>query len=235
MIACACFAVHAQTRRPAKNAPQTSSHESDRAQTPGAHAAAPAGLSDEEQALVAGSKQAILQAGISEPYFNRHFALVSVSAKPSDRRVVWRYAVNEYETLVHDVIGFYSDAGRRVDTHTVARSLAPASEIERTIPRPKAARIMRACIGRYSGAAVVYQTLAAGEQATLYLTAQSVRRESVRRERAERAREARKEKQRGGDTPVFREEDDDDDARPFFIGYVNLVTGKCTRTRGIAR
>lgn len=186
-------------------------------------------LSAEEKSLVAGSKQAILQAGISEPYFARHFTLVGVSAKPGDRRVVWRYRVNEYETLVHDVIGFYTDAGRRVDTHTVTRALASANEIEHTIPRRRATRLLRACVGRYDSAAVVYQSLVAGEPTTLYLTAQSAPRKSARAERAERERA---EKERDA-APGLREEDED--APPILIGYVNLETGKCSKVRGIVR
>jgi hypothetical protein len=56
-------------------------------------------LTASEQTLVDGSKQAILETGISEPYFKTHFKLLNVIDKPSDRRVVWQFSINQYPAL----------------------------------------------------------------------------------------------------------------------------------------
>src|SRR6185295_11432918 len=92
-------------------------------------------LTAAELILVDGSKGAILLTGISEPYFNKHFKLLKVIAKPSDRRVVWQFSVNGYQAVLNDAIGSsYTDLFRRpVDTHSIA--LGKTTEIERTISR----------------------------------------------------------------------------------------------------
>lgn len=80
-------------------------------------------LTASEQTLVDGSKRAILETGISESYFNAHFKLLNVIDKPSDRRVVWQFSVNQYQTVLNDAIGYYTDGAKRVNTHSIAKSL----------------------------------------------------------------------------------------------------------------
>ena len=50
--------------------------------------------SQAEQELAANSKRAIIETGISEPYFKEHFRLLKVVNEAGDRRVEWKYSVN---------------------------------------------------------------------------------------------------------------------------------------------
>lgn len=75
-------------------------------------------------------KGVILLTGISEPYFNKHFKLLKVIDKPSDRRVVWQFSVNGYQAVLNDAIGYSADRfARRVYTHSIA--LGETTEIQR--------------------------------------------------------------------------------------------------------
>jgi hypothetical protein len=77
-----------------------------------AQGVAPA-LTDAERALVASSRKAIIQTGVSESYFDRHFTLMKAVNQPGDRRVVWKFAINGYETFVSDQLGYYTEKGKR--------------------------------------------------------------------------------------------------------------------------
>jgi hypothetical protein len=198
-------------------------------------------LSESQKSLMEGSKKAILKTGMSEPYFNRHFRVVEVLDKPGDRRVVWRFSINEYEATVNDSIGYYTEGGKRISIHSVGNVLSSTTDIKRTIPRSRALRIMRGCVGNFAGTAAEYRAGASG-RAWLFLTAASVpkpRRLSPRevreRERKRSERESRQgavKADREGDTDVVDEEEEND-RPPILIGSVNLETGKCTK--GIAR
>jgi len=85
-------------------------------------------LTASEQTLVDGSKHAILETGISEPYFKTHFKLLNVIDKPSDRRVVWQFSINQYRAVLNDAIGYYTDGAKRVNTHSIAKSLGQSKE-----------------------------------------------------------------------------------------------------------
>jgi hypothetical protein len=202
-------------------------------------------LTEGEKRLADGSRKAILRAGISAPYFEKHFRLVRVFDKTGDRRVVWKFTVNEYAAIVNDAVGFYTDGGKRVDVNSVATSLASAHDITRTIPRKTAERIMRRCIGNFGNQAVEYRAFGTSGAAVLLLTAQSVaapkvivsRAERERREREERERQKRKEERRRlQEQGVMTMPDEDDEkGRPkIVLGMVNLETGKCTKGTGIA-
>lgn len=198
-------------------------------------------LSESQKVLMEGSKRAILKTGMSEPYFNQHFQVVQVFDHPADRRVVWRFSVNEYAATINDAIGYYTDGAKRIDIHGVGDILSSTTDIKQTIPRSRALRIMRACLGKFVNTGVEYRAGGAGS-AGLFLTASSIPK-SVRlspkeireRERKRKERESREramKAEREGDTDVI-EEEEEDDRPPGFLGWVNLETGKCTK--GIAQ
>jgi hypothetical protein len=205
-------------------------------------------LNEAEQALVNGSKAAILAAGISESYFNSHFTLSKVFNTTGDRRVVWRFRVNGHEALVSDTVGFYTEGGKRIDTHSIVSTLGAAHDITRTITRRRAERIMRNCIGPFDGGAVVYVPMGAPSRATLVFTATSIqgRKSLAERERKERERERRekrereereREAKREGKTiapEIDSIEEEDEGGAPVYIGSVDLETGRCTKGVGIA-
>lgn len=186
-------------------------------------------LNEAERALVAGSRTAIVRTGMTPAYFDRHFTLVKVVNQPGDRRVVWKFSVNEYSTNVADVLGYYTAHGKRIDTHSVTTTLRATSDITRTISRPKANQIMQQCIGNFRNASIEYRVSDANS-AGLFLTAESVpkvtRQTEERHEREERERQA-KPKPSSGSDPV--EEEEGDDGPPITVGSVNLQTGKCTK------
>jgi hypothetical protein len=199
-------------------------------------------LDEEESRMARGSRDAIIATGFSESYFDEHFHVDRIVNQPGDRRVVWKYSINEYEVLVHDSLGYRTEAGRRVDVHSVANNLGATRDIEHTVGRSVAERTLRACLGRRAPSQVVFQPVNEGQRSTLYLTAQAAGARSERgarherEERARRERERREQKRKGEGIGSFEiREDDDDDAPPFFIAFVNLETGKCVKARGIAR
>jgi len=186
---------------------------------------------DAERAVAAGSRQAIIATGISESYFDRHFTLVKVADQPGDRRAVWKFSVNGYQTTISDVVGYYTKDGKRVDTHSVASTLRRTSEIEKTISRRAANRIMRQCIGTFTHPAIEF--VAINKEARLVLTAESARRiarhrekeEREEREREERERTARSQNKQGVD-PI---ENEGGNRPPTVTGTVDLQSGKCTK------
>lgn len=132
-------------------------------------------LSAEEGRLVQGSRAAIIAAGLSPEFFDAHFRLEKVFAKPADRRVVWRLKVGEHETTVNDSVGSYTDEkGARHDAHSITGRLSPASDIGPTIPKSRAERLMKACIGEYQSESVVYQSFGSPPRAALVFTAMSL-------------------------------------------------------------
>lgn len=208
-------------------------------------------LTEAGQRIARGSRSAIISLGISEGYFDEHFKLVSVVDAPGDRRVVWKFSIGEYETIVSDSLGFYTDErGRRVEVYSVANTLSAAHEIKRTIPRRRAERVMRACIGEYANGTVVYGAQGLPRRATLMLTASSIvkptprasakerrekeRREKERRERAERERRAGGKIPGRESRPAGAERDESEEERaPVYVGVVDLETGKCAKGRNV--
>jgi hypothetical protein len=195
-------------------------------------------LSEAEERLARDSRAAIVAQGISAPYFDAHFKLFKVSDAQGDRRVVWRFEVNGHAAFVNDTVGYYTDArGRLVDTHSVASALPAAHDITRTISRTRAERIMRACIGRFEGGAVVYRAAGLPERASLIFTASSAPHRTRRESSAEREREEREASAKKGQPPRQTdviEEGDNEGGEPVYLGAVDLETGRCTRGRGVA-
>lgn len=202
-------------------------------------AAAAPGLTAGERALVAGSRAAIIGTGLSAAFFDRHFRVARVIDRPGDRRVVWLMSVGGYEATVNDSVGYYTEGGRRVDTHSVAATLSETSDITRTLTRARAERLMRRCIGRYDDAQVEYRAHGPQARAALLFTASRLvppppespaaraRREKAERETAQSQvpddpqRDPLR-KKKGGPSPVL------------LLGAVDLVTGECTVGHGQA-
>jgi hypothetical protein len=212
-----------------------------------AHSAtAPKELTVAEKVIVQGSRQAILKSGITEPYFDNHFRVERVFNNPGDRRVVWRFSVNGYEATVSDTLGFYTEGGKRVDTHSVASTLPSTSDITRTITRRQAERIMRRCIGKFTNPHIEYRAHGADGRAALLFTAQNIMAPPTGRGRAARERREREEREErevragaqgqagggGHQLDVIEAEGNEWKRRPvILLGAVDLVTGKCMMGR----
>jgi hypothetical protein len=190
-------------------------------------------LTESEAALVEGSKQAILATGISEPYFKTHFKLLSVVDKPSDRRVMWQFSVNEYQAVVTDAIGYNTQGSKQIDLHSVGKALGQTSEIRRTLTRARALRILKSCIGPYETPSVTYGPV--DGRAELLLVASARVAEKGEKARSEREKEREREERdkrkadAGGIDALAREEEGGDDGAPIILGAVNLRTGKCIK------
>ena len=166
-------------------------------------------LTPEEERLVRGSKAAIIETGFSERYFDKHFKPVRVYNSPGDRRVVWRFRLNDYETMVSDSVGFYTDnRGRRIDSHMVSASLGKTRDIRKTIPFRRAQSAMKACIGEYSPGSILLQRFDADGRVSLVYTAVSLTPPP-------------------GQQPAGKK-------KPFLgIGSIDLETGRCIK--GVAQ
>ncbi|MDT7781411.1 MAG: hypothetical protein QOC99_3923 [Acidobacteriota bacterium] len=209
-------------------------------------ATAPKELTVAEKVIVQGSREAILKSGITEPYFDNHFRVERVFNNPGDRRVVWRFSVNGYEATVSDTLGFYTEGGKRVDTHSVASTLPSTSDITRTITRRQAERIMRRCIGKFTNPHIEYRAHGADGRAALLFTAQNIMAPPTGRGRAARERREREEREErevragaqgqagggGHQLDVIEAEGNEWKRRPvILLGAVDLVTGKCMMGR----
>jgi hypothetical protein len=187
-----------------------------------------------QQALVDSSKKAIIATGFSESYFNSHFTLLKVFNQPADRRVMWKFAINGYESVINDSIGSTSVGSKQINIHSVSRSLGRTTEISKTISRPRALRALKSCIGNYTEPYIDFGQVKG--QAELFLVGTQKpkvnRREQV--EALEREREEVEERSRTiGATDVIENEEGDKQKLPVIIGYINLQTGKCTRGKGV--
>ncbi|MCA1594798.1 MAG: hypothetical protein LC754_19650, partial [Acidobacteria bacterium] len=200
-LAAICFNVAAASGADAQASASPPQQSTQRTPAVVGQAADASKLNDAEAKLARESRAAILAAGLSAPYFDKHFQLVSVVNAPGDRRVVWKFKVGEHEAMLNDSVGFYTDErGRRVDTHAVAGTLPAAHEIERTITRAQAERIMKSCIGNFDGGGVVYAARGNPPSGALIFTASAVapvsskarREREERREREKRAARSRR-------------------------------------------
>ena len=181
-------------------------------------------LNQAERALVAASRNAIVRTGISEGYFDRHFTLVKVLHQPGDRRVVWKFSVNEYSTNVSDVVGYYTANGKRVDVHSVTTTLGATSEIKRTISRKTANRIIQKCIGSFTNPTVEYRATDKGP-ARLLLTAEAVSKLRPPLKEEPRANPANAQVQT--DMDVIKNKPKN--RPPIIVASIDLESGKCTK------
>jgi hypothetical protein len=187
-----------------------------------------------QQTLVESSKKAIVSTGISESYFNSHFTLLKVFNQPSDRRVMWKFAVNGYEAIINDSIGSTVVDSKEINIHSVSRSLGQVKEITKTISKSRALKALKTCVGNYSEPYVEFGQVEG--HAELFLVG-TQKPKVNRREQAdslEREREEAEERSRTiGTTDVIENEEGEKQKSPVIIGYINLQTGKCTRGKGI--
>ena len=162
------------------------------------------------ESLVEGSKRAIIETGISAPYFEKHFKLVKTVNDPADRRVEWLYSVNGYEAQLVDAIGFHTTGGKRAYVHGIKNQLYAAHEIVKTLSLQQARKILRRCVGKYESESVTYRTLTVPGKARLYLTGRSI---------PEWKREPRETK-------------GEDEGQFLYVGFVDVETGKCVKKLG---
>jgi hypothetical protein len=165
------------------------------------------GTTADDDSLVEDSKRAIIETGISESYFEKHFKLIKAVNEPADRRVEWSFSVNEYEAQLVDAIGFHTTGGIRTHIHGIKNQLYSSHEIVKTLPRTRARKILRSCIGEFEGEAMAYRALTVPGKARLYLTGRS---KVINQHRTERATD-----QKG---PRF-----------IYVGFVDVETGKCVK------
>lgn len=227
----------AAAQQPGEASSPSRQREETAAETGATKTGASRNLSEEEEGLVRGSKAAVLAAGMSEPFFERHFRLVRVTSAPGDRRVVWRFAFGDYETVVNDTVGFYTDErGRRVYTHSIANTVGEARDIKRTISRRRAEQLMRRCIGEYEGGSVAYQAFGVKGRATLLFTAVSA-------PPVESSKKKTKPAEPPSPQPAQQVKEDGNPQdyvkpggkkKPFRkVGSIDLETGRCTK--GVAQ
>jgi hypothetical protein len=161
--------------------------------------------------LVEDSKRAIIETGISESYFEKHFKLIKAVNQPADRRVEWSYSVNEYEAQLVDAIGFHTSGGKRTYVHGIKNHLYSTHEIVKTLPRPRVRRILRSCIGEFEDESMTYRALTVPGKARLYLTGRSrIIKQQRRTQQAE-----------GEHGPQF-----------FYVGFVDVESGRCVKKLG---
>jgi hypothetical protein len=220
LLALICAGIFSDANRAANRAGQPSTGQKMKTSLPK--------LTDAERALIAGSRKAIVQTGMSESFFDRHFTVVQVVDKPGDRRIVWRFSINGHETRVTDVLGYYTQNGKRIDTHSVATTLRATADIDRTISRREANQIMRRCIGNFRNASVEYRAMDSGA-VRLVMTAEQVQRTARRRKSEEREREEREREAQSKTSGADPIEHEGQDRPPIVTGTVDLQTGKCTK------
>lgn len=180
-------------------------------------------LDEAGRQLVRGSRAAILAAGFSEPFFDRHFTPFKVFNRPGDRRVVWRFRAGGHEAYLDDSVGFYTDRrGRRVDTHSVSSTLAAARDLRLTVTRRRAERLMRSCIGEFEGGAVVFQQFGARTALVFTAATASPPQPPQPAEWAEAGA--------GGDLRLRGGRK----GPPVYVGAVDLETGRCLKGRARA-
>ena len=192
-------------------------------------------LTPAQKSLVEGSRKAIIQTGISDAYFTKHFKLFRVVDNESDRRVTWEFKVNEHQTMVTDAIGYRSEGNQRIAIHSVANSLGKTLEVHRTLSRAAAHKRLRSCIGAFENPSVQYG--AVNGVAELVLSAEAKRRLPKKESGSEREREAAKEDEQkkmaatSGDL-IKPKRKPNDQPPPVILGSVNLITGKCIKGVG---
>lgn len=188
-------------------------------------------LSEEEKLLVEGSRQAILRTGFTPTYFREHFRVQQVVNKTGDRRVVWKFFVNEYDTIIVDSIGYYTEDGKRINVHGVESLLLSTSDIKRTISKMRALKIMKSCLGTFANPVVEYKA-DGSRKAVLVLNAHSIPKSDSPSTTVTPDKK----------TEASSDQNDHDLIRegrqkprpPIQLGSVNLQTGKCVKGIGQA-
>jgi hypothetical protein len=85
------------------------------------------------------SKNAIVLAGISNPYFEQHFCPVIVEVVSPSTRVLWKYSVNDYQLIFED--SFVNGV------HNILQNVKPLHDIVSTISKETAKKLVESCTG----------------------------------------------------------------------------------------
>lgn len=108
-------------------------------------------ITDPNYPLVAESKKVVLDFGISEDYFSKHFKLLcAVADQSSHRQVRWQYTIGEFTTIIYDEIGFSGST----NIHGINNDLYGLTEIQNVISKADAGQHMQSCIGNFKEARV---------------------------------------------------------------------------------
>lgn len=186
-------------------------------------------LSQEQKLLVEASRRAILRTGITAPYFDKHFSVQQVVNKTGDRRVVWKFSVNEHESIIVDSIGYYTEAGKRINTHGVESLLVSTSDITQTISKARALKIMKSCIGPFSNPVVEYKA-DGSRKAVLVLNAHSIPSDSPSTSVSSESKKSESPGEQARHDLI--REGRQKPRPPIQLGSVNLQTGKCVKGIG---
>ena len=170
--------------------------------------------------------------GITPTYFSKHFRVQQVVNKTGDRRVVWKFSINEYDTIIVDSIGYYTEGGKRVNVHGVESLLLATSDITRTISKARALKIMKSCLGAFANPVVEYKA-DGSRKAVLVLNAHSIPKSDSP------APNPTPESKKTEASPDQNDRDRIREGRqkprpPIELGSVNLETGKCVKGIGQA-
>jgi hypothetical protein len=186
-------------------------------------------------ALAESSRKAIIETGISEKYFRDHFTLLQSINKAGDTRVVWKYSLNGYQVTINDAVGYYTKDHTRVYLHSIKNMLGSTRDIAKTIPRARAARLMKACIGSYTGENILFLRLDQKKSASFYMSANAVTPAQRGKGNQDTERDREKTSSHPQQVDTEREEEEGGNRPPLTLGYINLETGKCTKGKaGIA-
>lgn len=190
--------------------------------------------SDYKSELVQSSRSAIIETGFSARYFDEHFKLVEVFYKPGNLRVVWRFSLNGYESLINDAIGYYTgQQQKKIYVHSIKNILGSTRDIQTTLPLQRAKQLLKSCLGRYAGEAVVFMRASQNESASLFLTGHSPSKPIESGAAREQKRDADKRPSQPDAKTDQPPREEDENRRPLYFGYVNLETGKCLKRQGM--
>ena len=133
-------------------------------------------ITDSNHPLVAESRKVVLDYGISEDYFNKHFKLLcAVVGTPAHRGVKWQYTIGEFTTIIYDDIG----GNESTNIHSIDNNLYGLTEIEKVITQAEAEQRMQSCIGDFEDARMGFGFPKGFDRstshATPFLTARSVK------------------------------------------------------------
>jgi len=164
--------------------------------------------------LVELSRRAIIETGLSESYFDKHFKLIKSVDDAADQRVEWLFSVNGYKAQLVDAIGFHTTGGKRAFVHGIKNQLYETREIVKTLSLAQARKILKRCIGEYQSETVIYQTLSVPGRAKLYLTGRSIPQREAEREQKP------------------KETEGEEEGQFLYVGFVDVETGKCIKQLG---
>jgi hypothetical protein len=150
--------------------------------------------------MVHESKMEIIASGMSAEYVEAHFKVVEMIDEETEKKVIWRYQIGEYQIEIIDLVNWNMDAQGNIQyTHNIRQEWGTTRNIETVISSAEADQAMRNCIGDYEGSVLKYTALELPGSASPWLIAKST-------------------KPAPGGSP---------EDKIFLQGYINLETGAC--------